>query len=40
MEDLRAAKSTDFLYGRLYAQPDQPQKVTFKINALEVYGLL
>ena len=24
----------------LYAQPAQPQKVRFEINAVEVYGLL
>ena len=26
--------------GRLYAQLDQPQKVRFEINAVEIYGLL
>ena len=28
------------LYGRLYAQLDQPQKVRFEGSAVEVYGLL
>ena len=28
------------IYGRLYAQLNQPPKVRFEINAFKVYGLL
>ena len=29
-----------FIFGHLYEQLDQPQKVRFEINAVKVYGLL
>ena len=34
------AKKKTYQYGRLYAQLDQPRKVRFGINAVEVYGLV
>ena len=34
------AKHNNRLNRRLYAQLDQPQKVCFEINAVEVHGLL
>ena len=37
---LSLSSKDNHIYGRLYAQLDQPPKVRFEINAVKVYGLL